>query len=555
MAAVAGELGEVCRELREVAGLAVTAATAAAGKGAGDSFSQLQQQQLAEAAAKGALLMLELRELNRRAYMAAHEAKEKTAAARKSLDHAHLGLAALMYERDQLAAEINACRSFRTAYPDVDAALAPASASPTDPQQPPSSPHNAMLARLSKELQDRQSLAARLESLKARKKAMKHALSARSKFLQALPAQLEALKAASQPLQEQLKQPHAARSAQRRLASLLPAPLYLLYLQLSAYHDAFDANIRIGISGDASTAAAELESDEVAEQTGMRLTVDTAALSDEQLYRTHPLSVELHVSDDHDAAAELLVVSFRFLPRLHVIGVASSFPDGSSASLANLFPNDTGEDTPNQASKLLHNGAFMFDGQFPSRPFRWAQHLAGLDFLDDPSASGMLGSIEALAAHRQQQRCARVVEQLRNRARALQAIQAETAQLLKLNIPNTLLKYTPQCKLTEFTEVELYLEYPTRAPSFHLSLLRPASPHPYTNELAAIEAEVNAHIWEVVPAEQRLQLLTQQVARLMQCIDLVFGGVSAQEMGLRAVRGRDRRKALVPNGGAFDHRV
>jgi len=45
-----------------------------------------------------------------------------------------------------------------------------------------------------------------------------------------------------------------------------------------------------------------------------------------------------------------------------------------------LGPGDAGADTPNAANKLQPAG-FVYDAARSDRPYRWVQHLAGLDFL------------------------------------------------------------------------------------------------------------------------------------------------------------------------------
>ena len=51
--------------------------------------------------------------------------------------------------------------------------------------------------------------------------------------------------------------------AQNDLAKLLPQPLYVLYVQASAYSDSCDNNLVVKIRGDADAAKAELESKNV----------------------------------------------------------------------------------------------------------------------------------------------------------------------------------------------------------------------------------------------------------------------------------------------------
>ncbi|CAN0350270.1 unnamed protein product, partial [Hapterophycus canaliculatus] len=74
----------------------------------------------------------------------------------------------------------------------------------------------------------------------------------------------------------------------------------------------------------------------------------------------------------------------------------------SPGILANLFPNDTGKDTPNvanhhvMAAQASSRGVFEYPPDVPCRPYRWAQWLAGLHF--PPLAPGAAGA--AVGANR-----------------------------------------------------------------------------------------------------------------------------------------------------------
>ena len=78
------------------------------------------------------------------------------------------------------------------------------------------------------------------------------------------------------------------------------------------------------------------------------------------------------------------------------------------------FPGDTGADTPNIANKLRVAG-FEYDRSRRDRPYRWAQHLAGLDFLA-PVPVGRAPGADAetgVAKHQQQARVRNVLAALR----------------------------------------------------------------------------------------------------------------------------------------------
>lgn len=60
-------------------------------------------------------------------------------------------------------------------------------------------------------------------------------------------------------MQEYLNLPLDAQRAQYETAKYLPLPLYVLYVQSTAYHEACDKNLDIQIHGDLDAAKAVLE--------------------------------------------------------------------------------------------------------------------------------------------------------------------------------------------------------------------------------------------------------------------------------------------------------
>jgi THO complex subunit 5 len=80
-----------------------------------------------------------------------------------------------------------------------------------------------------------------------------------------------------------------------------------------------------------------------------------------------------------------------------------------------------------QVSKLQAGVGFVFDEKRTLRPYKWAQHLSGIDFLPEtPPLLPESGSSEpkgfviasALTTYRQQHRVFTVLQQLRARKKA-----------------------------------------------------------------------------------------------------------------------------------------
>lgn len=86
-----------------------------------------------------------------------------------------------------------------------------------------------------------------------------------------------------------------------------------------------------------------------------------------------------------------------------------------------------------QSAKLFVGDAVAFDEKRHLRPYKWAQHLAGLDFL--PEVPPFLGSgiqtsetqhgasiISGLSLYRQQNRIQTIVKRIRARKKAQMAL-------------------------------------------------------------------------------------------------------------------------------------
>ncbi|CAM9244068.1 unnamed protein product [Ectocarpus fasciculatus] len=124
------------------------------------------------------------------------------------------------------------------------------------------------------------------------------------------------------------------------------------------------------------------------------------------------------------STADTFKVRFSFLPSLGIVAVRPAAAHDSRAPLANLFPTDTGKDTPNPANH--HNkaaqasplGVFEYPADVPCRPYRWAQRLAGLHF--PPAAEG--GRPVAATTMPIEPTTRSAVAALRSRARTLEAL-------------------------------------------------------------------------------------------------------------------------------------
>ncbi|KAM7278430.1 hypothetical protein ACFE04_005564 [Oxalis oulophora] len=178
------------------------------------------------------------------------------------------------------------------------------------------------------------------------------------------------------------------------------------------------------------------------------------------LCEVHPLKVILHIYD-YEASdpkpTTLVTINFEYLLKLNVIcaGVEGSHEGLENNILCNLFPDDTGFELPHQkkdifgnseklqkvnpyfqlmSGKLIVGDALEIDEKRTSRPYKWAQHLAGIVVLPEVSplqtiretqnseAAKTDDVIASLALHRQHNMAQTIVQRIRSKTIAQRTI-------------------------------------------------------------------------------------------------------------------------------------
>lgn len=228
--------------------------------------------------------------------------------------------------------------------------------------------HSEMLARLAHELSERKRLQARVAELKQECGELSQKNGSLEAFLDSLKAKLAGLADTSRPLQQFMALPHATRpDSERTATSLLPTPLYVLFAAAGGFREACDRALTVRVDGDVGVAAQHV------------------ADADAPL-QPFPLAVTLVFQLGDAAAPSLVPIRFSFLPSLDIVTVtvmsAAGKPAGVGAQdvLVNLVPDDKGDVSPNPAHHFdSARRALKFDAA--ARPYRWAQRLAGLDFV------------------------------------------------------------------------------------------------------------------------------------------------------------------------------
>ncbi|XP_018433960.1 THO complex subunit 5A [Raphanus sativus] len=335
------------------------------------------------------LNFINLRQANRAILIEEERVKTET---ESPIDLTALQLHNLMYEKSHYLKATTSSREFKSKYPNID--LISEQDFFTDAPQPIKSQslsnHDLMLKRLNFELHQRKEVCKLRAELEQRKKSLLEANAERSKFLSTLPLLLKSLKKASLPVQSQLCLPSPKKLRYHDLAELLPPPLYVVYSKFMAQKEAFEERIDVEVSGslkDAQSYAkqqAESSDDDNGKRQRKRPRTES---SDEAV---HPLKLVLHVYEDETPdpkSRKLVMLKFEYLLKLNVVcvGIEESQDGLEKNILCNLFPDDAGLEPPHQSTKLILGDDHAFDESTTSRPYKWAQHLAGIEVLPEMS--------------------------------------------------------------------------------------------------------------------------------------------------------------------------
>ncbi|XP_065831134.1 THO complex subunit 5 homolog [Oscarella lobularis] len=368
---------------------------------------------LAECSRNASLHVITLRRLNRAGQVRCKAARDKTIRSRQEIDGLHLQLQNLLYHVMHLQGEIRECRDFKSRDGDIllvgeDEFYRDAPASISCPDETKGNDHKKMLARLHWELEQRKSLTRQLSEADLEKSAVVKDIDTKKAILSSLQPQLDSVMKATLPVQELMSMPFAQMRVQQKLAYHLPEPLYVLFVQLSAYKEALDQEVVVSVEGELEEAKLALsalksrqtgsESDSDNEQPvhvsgkrkKRRKTIDETLLQKRaDLLKLFPLSVRLVVKDQDMT----LQIDFQFVMALEIVSakVDLNTPLGgavlkSETFLSWLFPDDDGLASPNPANQFKLRKLGIDGDLFASFvnemgiPYKWAQRLAGLNF-------------------------------------------------------------------------------------------------------------------------------------------------------------------------------
>ncbi|KFV50747.1 THO complex subunit 5, partial [Tyto alba] len=362
-----------------------------------------------------------LKKLNRLAHIRLKKGRDQTHEAKQKVDAYHLQLQNLLYEVMHLQKEITKCLEFKSKHEEIELVSLEEfyKEAPPEISRPAitlSEPHQQTLARLDWELEQRKRLAEKYkECLTSKEKILKE-IEVKKEYLSSLQPRLNSIMQASLPVQEYLFMPFDQAHKQYETARHLPPPLYVLFVQASAYGQACDKKLVVAIEGSVEEAKAlykppedsqddESDSDAEEEQTTKRRRPTLGVQLDDkrkEMLKRHPLSVtvDLKCKDEN-----VLHLTFYYLMNLNVMTVKAKVTTAvemttaisagdllSPDSILNcLYPGDHGRKTPNPANQFQFDkvGIVTLSDYVTElgHPYVWVQKLGGLHFpKDQPQA-------------------------------------------------------------------------------------------------------------------------------------------------------------------------
>ncbi|XP_063825643.1 THO complex subunit 5 homolog [Ostrinia nubilalis] len=587
---------------------------------------------------EASLHLVALKKLNRLEKVRTRAGRDALHKEKQRVDSTHLHLQNLLYEADHLNKEVTKCLQFKSKDEEIE--LVPledfykdAPAEVSRPEITKSDEHQLQLARLEWELRQRRELSGACSELVASKERVAAAIAAARSRLDALSPHLRDVLKATKPLQECLALRLDEKRDEARLASLLPPPLFLLYANSSAYSDALGAKtVTVAITGDEDearrleqqnnvdselVASNDSDSDQENNDEDQRekkkrhhrsskiSKEEKAEAKKKEIFRRHPLHVQVSVIVQDGTALNLIfshllnlkiiVVKFTVTLSKPVTGVSAADVLNGHCILNELYPSDTGDDSPHPATAYLLKAAgiteeFQYFIPEVGRPYIWAQRMCGLDFMatltDDQKSMKVVQPCPSLSVTTVENFILTLKKRLKSRVELMKELQdLESGKILPakgtswpIRLSGSLTQWQ-SVGWPEYTQspstafliseglvnsndmlyraiitrqsaklvalVALRSDYPKKAPIFSLTLHWNGTHHAGINDdIRDIERVINTD-WGT--KDEKLHTLSTQMTKLLTYLDILLETTGSSEFPpdkvmFNPVRGRNRVK-------------
>lgn len=213
------------------------------------------EEEVKEKRIRGTILLAMLKKLNRLDKLRLRAGRDALQKEKFQVEKNKLQLQNLLYEADHLRKEVQHCLQFKSQDEEIDLVPleefyreAPETISRREKTE--TDEHARRLARLEWELQQRKQLSIMCNELQMAKEKVAEEIESKTNRLDSLMPCLDSLLKATRPLQDALEINVEKEWAVQKVASLLPRPLYVVYMNLSAYAEISDRLVTTVINGD-----------------------------------------------------------------------------------------------------------------------------------------------------------------------------------------------------------------------------------------------------------------------------------------------------------------
>ncbi|KAH3757043.1 THO complex subunit 5B [Pelomyxa schiedti] len=334
--------------------------------------------------AQATALVLRLKALAHKLEHEVTKADADVQAAKAQSDSTALTCAKAHYKRDHLKSEARAIpwmssiNNIEVSLVSMDFFLQNASATMRASLNPlsPDHDHQLNLCRLAFELQLRKTQQEKIQSLKAKVKALSEQRASKMKTLESLQSRLTPIQKTCDQIRPFIKGISDFNTPQDPKINLLPTPLYILaknFLVATKTH--FENQFQIDILGDVSTPLT-LQSREGTSKkvTKNPIRVFTAEpITPESIYTAHPLYLLLSYNTQNNSK-QPFSIEFHYLQHLHLITVRPTH-QSHIPLLLSLFEGDDGVTSPSISTRYIAPRDLDFTNCEVGRPYCWAQWL------------------------------------------------------------------------------------------------------------------------------------------------------------------------------------
>eukprot|EP01080_Neovahlkampfia_damariscottae_P009735 gene9735-2062_t len=304
---------------------------------------------------EGMMLFLKLKNSHKSVQISNEEVVGELDVYKKKIDELQLQLQSLQYESNHIQREISTCKNFESRLNQIQNLITKEEYIKYTKDNEKDE-HKFELNLLNFELKERQKNSETIKQLQEEEIQIKKEIEDKKQQQNLFKESIKKLFITSEPLQKILNDPVTETRKTHSMVRNLPKPLYILYCTMEAYQQQFDEKIELKIEGN----------DEEAQKYWIEK-------SEEHLNKKQKNDLLIDFPTYVTVKLDEMEIHFHYLYESNLITVNSNID-----ILPSLYENDDGTKSPNV--HILSD--YDFSNFEHGKPFKWAQILGNLDFLE-----------------------------------------------------------------------------------------------------------------------------------------------------------------------------